>query len=106
RRRRRLRRGVRALPRGQPGVPQPPRDAPRQRMLHAAEGRPMTMLRSRARAILVVVALAAAAGLVVELASSGGGGRAVASADPHGRADVPAGKVRRVLAATEAASTG
>jgi len=54
---------------------------------------------------LVVVALAAAAGLVVKLASPGGGGSAAASIDPHGAADVPASKVRRVLAATEAAST-
>ncbi len=63
------------------------------------------MLRSRVRMFLVVVALAAAAGLVVKLASPGGGGSAAASIDPHGAADVPASKVRRVLAATEAAST-
>jgi cytochrome c peroxidase len=65
----------------------------------------MTMFRSRVGVILAVVALAAVAVLVAKLASSGDGS-AVASVDPHAEASgVSASKFRRVLAATEAAST-
>src|SRR4051794_14381288 len=65
----------------------------------------MTLTHHRGRLILVLVALAAITVLVVKLASGGdSAGIKLAASDPHAKADVPAAQVKRVLAATEAAS--
>ena len=64
----------------------------------------MTLSRSHLRILLAVLALVAVTLLVVKLASGDDATR-VAQADPHAKADVPAAKVKRILAATEAAST-
>src|SRR3954471_6607868 len=65
----------------------------------------MTLTHNRGRLLLAIIALAAVAVLVVKLVSGGdGGGPKLAAADAHAKADVPAAQLKRVLAATEAAS--
>ena len=62
----------------------------------------MTLARPRARVLLALVALAAAALVVIKLAS---GDEAIANRDPHADPHLPAAQERRLLAATDAAST-
>jgi len=64
----------------------------------------MTLAHTRTRVLIAVVALAAVALLIVRLAGGGGDGARAAVVDPHAASGVPAAQVRRVLAATEAAS--
>jgi cytochrome c peroxidase len=64
----------------------------------------MTLTHGRGRLLLALVALAAIAILVVTLATGGNDPAAAAGRDPHAKAAVPAAQVKRVLAATEAAS--
>jgi len=64
----------------------------------------MTVLRSRPRLVLLGVALAAVAALVVVMLASSDD-KPAAQDDPHAIPNLPAAKMKSVLAATEAAST-